>query len=320
VKIVSTFKNKIEAHRRTRRGRVQFFAAGGLCVLMAAGCNFPGKPNPADQPVPSEKVLKFSTLYAQNCAGCHGATGAFGPAPPLNSPLFRAIVSEADLERVIREGRKGTPMPAFAQESGGTLSPVQIQVLVHEIKGIPYKIVGESASQSLSAEKFSVEQVSSASAPGAIALSWAAYESPPVGALAYLLPESKSPRTSEEIEKIRLTTFARACAGCHGDHGQGAERAGAVDDGSLLALMSNQFLRRVVITGRTDLGMPDYAGTKGRSADFQPLSASEVAELVELLGYWRQQGAPPGNDAKQPKAVDAVRVPTEKASHNAKSS
>ncbi|HEV3415732.1 MAG TPA: cytochrome c [Pirellulales bacterium] len=253
-------------------------------------------------------MLKFSTLFALNCAGCHGAKGDFGPAPPLNSPLFRAIVNKADLDRVIREGRKDTPMPAFATENGGTLSPAQIQVLVHEIKGTGYKIVDDSVSSTST-----VEEVSSANTAQSIAPDWGVSDPPPADSPAYSLPETKPLRTSEEYEKIRRTTFARACAGCHGDHGQGAEKAGAIDDRALLALMSNQFLRRLVITGRADLGMPDFAGMSGRSSDFRPLRADEVDDLVELLGYWRSGSASVGGDTKQATTLNSVRSPTEKA-------
>ena len=41
----------------------------------------------------------FALLYATNCAGCHGADGRLGPAPPLNDPLFLAIVPDASLFR-----------------------------------------------------------------------------------------------------------------------------------------------------------------------------------------------------------------------------
>ena len=63
--------------------------------------------------------------------------------------------------------------------------------------------------------------------------------------------------------------------------GQGAEKAGAIHDPDLLSLASDQFLRRLVITGRPDLGMPDFAGASGREPDFQPLSSQEIADLVE---------------------------------------
>jgi len=71
-------------------------------------------------------------------------------------------------------------------------------------------------------------------------------------------------------------------------HGQGG-RHGAINDPNFLALISDQALRRIVITGRPDLGMPNYAGTKGRPENFQPLTAENVADVVALLASWRTE-------------------------------
>ena len=98
-----------------------------------------GKPNPKDRPIPPDKILSFDALFSRQCAGCHGADGKLGPAPPLNDPLFRAIVPAAALEKALQEGRAETPMTAFAHKNGGTLTQAQIQVLVHEIKGTRYR-------------------------------------------------------------------------------------------------------------------------------------------------------------------------------------
>jgi cytochrome c oxidase cbb3-type subunit 3 len=254
-----------------------------LSLLPAAGCDFPGKPNPADRPVPPEKVLVFSTLFKQNCAGCHGAKGEFGPAPPLNSGLFRAIVPASEVERVVSDGRHGTPMAAFARSSGGSLTAAQVNVLVSEIKGTRYKTVADAASGATDVDAASDSQATSPS--------WGVPEAAPANAPPYLTDESKPPLTSEAYEQIRRSTFTRACAGCHGGHGQGGEKAGAINDPALLSLVSDQLLRRLVITGRSDLGMPDYAGTSGRAPDFQSLNSKEIADLVDLLDYWRRAGS-----------------------------
>src|SRR6202050_1496852 len=148
-----------------------------LSVLLLTGCDFPGRPNPADRPVPADLVLDFNVLYGQNCAGCHGNDGKLGPAPPLNDALFRAIVPEEELEAILTKGRNKTLMPAFAQENGGTLTATQIQVLVKEIKGIPYKI-GEKREDGLT----KVEVV--ADADGIIP-KWRTPEQPPKGVPSY---------------------------------------------------------------------------------------------------------------------------------------
>jgi mono/diheme cytochrome c family protein len=129
-----------QAHQSRRVAERSLLGFAALVVTLLSGCDAPGKPNSADRPVPPEKVLEFATLYKTNCAGCHGADGEYGPAPPLNDSLFRSLVPAKDLERVVSAGRPGTPMPAFALANGGTLTAAQIRVLVYEIKGIPYKL------------------------------------------------------------------------------------------------------------------------------------------------------------------------------------
>jgi mono/diheme cytochrome c family protein len=219
--------------------------------LLLAGCDLPGKPSEADRPVPADQVKDFDVLYGTHCAGCHGADGKLGPAPPLNDPLFLAIVPDAELLRVITEGRAVTPaqkslMPAFARDRGGPLTDAQVKVVAEGIK----RRWGGGAPTG---------------------------EPPP-----YLPP--REPGDKERGAKL----FDLACAACHGDDGKGAEQAGAVNEPSFLALISDQALRRIVITGRGDLGMPDYSDSDWRSPKFKPLTSAEINDLVALLGYWRQ--------------------------------
>jgi mono/diheme cytochrome c family protein len=265
---------------RSRRGALPCSIGIALVVAVLAGCDPPGKPNPADRPVTPENVLEFATLFKQNCAGCHGADGELGPAPPLRDSLFRASVPNAEVERVITVGRPGTPMPAFAAPNGGALSALQIQVMVYAIKGIPYKVVGEGTQRKVEPSREAAGIVPQWGAPVAVAKN----------APLYLAPPSKSIPTRAQSEEILTTTFVRACSGCHGTHGQGGDAGGRINDPSFLALISDQELRRVILTGRSDLGMPDYAGTDGRDPEFKPLTSEEIANLVSLLAYWRTGG------------------------------
>jgi alcohol dehydrogenase (cytochrome c) len=53
-------------------------------------------------------------LFTERCAICHGALGDGGSAPDLSNARWQGEVSDAHLERVIRDGVSGTAMPAFA--------------------------------------------------------------------------------------------------------------------------------------------------------------------------------------------------------------
>jgi cytochrome c oxidase cbb3-type subunit III len=271
--------------QKTRRDHA-WPAIACLLLALASGCDHLGKPTAADRPVPPRDVLEFASLYKTNCAGCHGASGELGPAPPLNDGLFRALIPEKELARVVTSGRAGTSMPAFAAVNGGALTPNQVQALVWEIKGIPYKVVKD--------ESGDTPTVRVVRDPAGIPPKWGPVPAAPKETPAYLAPEVTSIPTSAKCEQIRKTVFARACGDCHGDRGQGDSGGGRINDPAFLALISDQALRRVILTGRSDLGMPNYATSDGRSPDFKPLTSEDVGDLVELLAYWRQGGVPGG--------------------------
>lgn len=54
-----------------------------------------------------------ATLYARNCAVCHGGNGTGGIGVPLALPSFQAGISDDYLRQSIRLGRPGRVMPAF---------------------------------------------------------------------------------------------------------------------------------------------------------------------------------------------------------------
>lgn len=230
-----------------------------LLAALVAGCDLPGKPRDTDRPKPANEVTDFNALYSMHCAGCHGADGKLGPAPPLNDPIFLAIVPDAELLHVITEGRTVTPaqkspMPAFARDQGGPLTDAQVKALAEGIKK--------------------------------------RWEMDPSGS-----PPAYIGSAGNKDKGARI--FARACAGCHGFQGEGNMddiplQGGAINNQAFLALLSDQALRRIIITGRPDLEMPAYDDKMGRSQDFRALTSAEIDDLVALLGYWRQGGSSNG--------------------------
>ncbi|MHB1424199.1 MAG: c-type cytochrome [Gemmataceae bacterium] len=240
-------------NNRARRISLLSFSPLLLFFLsFAAGCDWPGKPRESDRPIPAEDIKDFAALYSHNCAGCHGADGKDGPAPPHNDPLFLAIVPDDVLRRVIAEGRTGTPMTAFAKDKGGPLTQEQIDIVAKGIKS----------------------RWSAAAFPRS-AWEREGRQPPP-----YLLSAAKT-----GDKKTGLKVFARDCAKCHGKKGEGGD-AGAINDAAFLSLASNQVLRRYIITGRPDFGMPNYV--KRGDAD---LTSQEINDLVALLTYWRVSGS-----------------------------
>ncbi len=227
------------------------FAAGRSLILLAslaAGCSKSAAPTGEGPPVRSDRVTDFSILYGRHCAGCHGADGQFGPAPPLNDPLFLAIVPDEVLHKMVAEGRPGTPMPAFSRKKGGTLTDEQVRAVATGIKS-----------------------------------RWKAGR-PAVPMPDYLVGAGGDKGDAGRGKAI----FGRSCASCHGPDGLGGkDKVGPINNPAFLALISDQAVRRFILTGRRDLKMPDFAGKEGRPADFRPLSPADVADLVALVSGWR---------------------------------
>jgi cytochrome c oxidase cbb3-type subunit 3 len=229
---------------------VRFCIVCALVCVAATGC---GRRSAGEQFERPSDVRDFDRLFAQNCSGCHGVEGKLGPAPPLADPLFLAIIPETEFTRVVSEGRASTLMPAFARKHGGTLTDEQITILVRGVRA-----------------------------------KWAATDSSTQGPLPdYLTPAGTSDVHSLANREMALQVFALVCGNCHGERGEGGKQAGALRDTAFLSLISDQALRRIVITGRSDLGMPDFRRLGAMLPAGQPLTNQQISDVVTLLASWR---------------------------------
>jgi cytochrome c oxidase cbb3-type subunit III len=219
------------------------FAVLGAGLL--SGCGSPhGQPRKGSEtPAPNE-VLEFATLYAENCAGCHGAEGRGGAAIALADPVYLAIADAAVMRRVIANGVRGTAMPAFADSAGGMLTDKQIDVISTEMRS-----------------RWSRHGILEAANPPSYA--------------------SKATGNAREGE-VAYKTY---CESCHGPGGRGGQKGSAITDDSFLALVSDQGLRTVVITGRPELGAPDWRG----NVPGKPMTDQEVTDVVAWLASRRAQ-------------------------------
>jgi len=212
---------------------------------MFAGCsNSPGRPSADSARLAPNDVTDFTQLYAENCAGCHGAGGRGGAAIALADPVYLGIVDDATIHKVISNGIPKTAMPAFAPSAGGLLTDKQIDVLAGGIRknwGKPGVLEGANPPSY------------AAKSPGDTAH----------GAMAY-------------------KTY---CESCHGANGHGGTKASSITDDSFLALISDQGLRSVVITGRPELGAPDWRS----DAPGKPMSDQDVTDIVAWLVSQRAQ-------------------------------
>ncbi len=226
---------------------------GILAGLGVVGC---GRPDPADRYVRPENVTRFDTLFGSHCSGCHGMAGLMGPAPPLNDSIFQAIVSDEQLRKLIQAGRPGTHMPAFGKSNGGTLTDEQVEILV---KGIREEWAGQR---------------------------------PAVQTLPdYSLGDDDPAGLNDADVSAGKKLFADACANCHGTHGRGGDDAVPIALTALGRLMSDQLVRRIIITGRPDIGMPDFAEAGENSSLGRPLQPGEIRDLTAFVRSMQEGNA-----------------------------
>jgi len=93
-----------------------------------------------------------------------------------------------------------------------------------------------------------------------------------------------APKTTGDAARGEIV-FGTYCASCHGSEGQGGSRGSAISNDSFLALVSNQGLRTIVITGRPDLRAPDWRGNLSGKA----MSDQEITDVVAWLASRRVQ-------------------------------
>jgi len=97
-------------------------------------------------------------------------------------------------------------------------------------------------------------------------------------------PPSYAAKTAGDAAHGELA-FGTYCASCHGSEGHGGSKASAISNDSFLALVSDQGLRTIVITGRPDLRAPDWRG----NVPGKPMSDQEITDVVAWLASRRVQ-------------------------------
>ncbi len=77
------------------------------------------------------------------------------------------------------------------------------------------------------------------------------------------------------------------CLSCHGAAGRGGSHGGSIVDEAFLNLVSDQYLRTIVIVGRPELGAPDWReDLPGRA-----MSQQDVSDVVSWLSAQRPKPA-----------------------------
>jgi cytochrome c oxidase cbb3-type subunit III len=221
------------------------YLAAVASMIVLSGCNSPpGRPQKGPEVVAPNEVTDFRTLYAENCAGCHGSEGRGGAAIALADPVYLAIADDESIRKVVANGLKGTSMPAFAQSAGGMLTNKQIDVITTEMRS-----------------RWSRPAILNGVNPPAYA--------------------AKSAGNAQQGEVV----YGTYCASCHGAQGRGGPKGSGITNDSFLALVGDQELRTIVITGRPELGAPDWRG----NLPGKPMSDQEITDVVAWMASHRVQ-------------------------------
>jgi mono/diheme cytochrome c family protein len=215
------------------------------------------------------------TLYAENCAVCHGLHGeGIGPTPPLNNPALAAMPYE-ELFKTIARGRYGTSMPAWSQEDGGPLSDYQIGELVALVQSGDWKATGDRV-------------VNLGLAP---LIPFTTQPDPALLEAVAALPDGETLQNA-------IMLYADSCVACHGADGLGTALAPALNDPAVRAKSAEELTRTIT------LGSP---GTR-MSAWNGKLTPDEVTSLVTLIQRWDEipLGTIPAPDVPIPTTAESI--------------
>ncbi len=177
-------------------------------------------------------------FFQKNCAVCHGSEGAGGVGVPLNLNDFLKTTSDNYLHKTIRLGRPGRIMPSFAN-----LSDDQINSIILYIR------------------------------------SWAPEIKPPVYSSDLIVGDVKKGQA----------LFDAICVNCHREKGIGGKGTGvtfsrprdaeilapAIGNPAFLAAVSDNMLKKIIMTGRENTPM--------LSAVAMGLTENDVNNVVSYL-------------------------------------
>ncbi|MBI5965773.1 MAG: c-type cytochrome [Chloroflexi bacterium] len=231
----------------------------------------------AQAAVLSAQLDESMTLYAENCAVCHGLNGeGIGATPALNNPSLVTMAFD-DLYKTISRGRFDTAMPAWSKEDGGPLRDYQIEEMVALIQYGDWNATGERV-------------VNLGLAP---LVPFTTDPNPTLFDEVANLPDGLTLQTAIQI-------FASSCVACHGADGLGSGIAPALNDPTVRAKTAEE-LTRTVTFGSAGTLMAGWSNT---------LTAEEINAMVILVQRWDEvpSGIIPAPDVSIPTTVESIAL------------
>ncbi|MCU0484874.1 MAG: c-type cytochrome [Anaerolineales bacterium] len=245
---------KLQISSRT----IEFLVGILATALMVAGIAFYAWSEPVRLQEAQARQLSADldgamSIYAQNCAVCHGAAGeGIGAIPALDNPALKEMDAEA-ITKIIARGLYGSAMPAWSLEDGGPLSDYQIMQLVSLVHYGDWQATQDRV-------------VNLGLAPLIPFVS----EADPV------ILDSLAALLEGDALAAGILLYAENCVACHGADGLGTRLAPALNDPAVQA-QSTADLERTLRLG--------VAGTLMAGWE-KALDVEQIATLVDLLLRW----------------------------------
>ncbi|MFM8321328.1 MAG: c-type cytochrome [Chloroflexota bacterium] len=217
------------------------------------------------------------SLYAENCAVCHGLRGeGIGATLPLDTPSLRASDPPA-LAKVIARGRYDTAMPAWSVEDGGPLSDYQIDQLALLIQQGDWQQVQDRV-------------VNLGLAPK---VPFTSQADPQILEQVKLLPDGD--RLAQGI-----MLYAAQCVACHGADGAGSSLAPALNDPTVREKDADE-IERIIQNGVPGTLMASWKNVLG---------PDEWAAAAALITRWAEvpAGAIPMPDRPLPVTEESLAL------------
>ena len=261
---------------------------GTLLIVFALGLyilNEPSRLEQAQGDILHAQLDDAMTLYAENCAVCHGLNGeGIGAMPALDSDALRTMPFD-DLYKTIARGRFDTAMPAWSKDDGGPLSDYQIEELVALIQSGDWNETGDRV-------------VNLGLAP---LIPFTADPDPALVEAVGSLPDGATLQTAIGI-------YAAQCVACHGTDGLGTGIAPALNDPAVREKPADE-LTRTITYGNAGTLMAGWSNV---------LSPDDISAMVVLIQRWDEvpTGVIPAPDVSIPTTAESIALGAELYSAN----
>lgn len=275
---------------QTRSHRIEILLGllGTALIVFALGfyiLNEPRRLTDSQSQILHTQLDDAMTIYAENCAVCHGLNGeGIGATPPLNAPGPQSMPFD-ELYKVIARGRFDTAMPAWSKEDGGPLSDYQIDELVALVQSGDWNETGDRV-------------VNLGLAP---LIPFTTDPDPALLEAVGSLPEGSTLQTA-------ITIYAGQCVACHGADGLGTGIAPALNDPAVREKTADE-LNRTITYGNAGTLMAGWSNV---------LAPEEISAMVTLVQRWDEvpTGAIPAPDVPIPVTEESIALGGELFSAN----